>query len=67
MPPPPPDEIVQRGFVLICFTEDANCMGKAEVRAGARGKLIEAQIVRNYFGIAGKPQRYAIFIVPPRQ
>jgi hypothetical protein len=42
-------------------------MGKAEVRAGARGKLIEAQIVRNYFGIAGKPQRYAIFIVPPRQ
>ena len=31
-----------------------------------RGNRIELDLERSYFGVAGKPERYAIITVPPQ-
>ena len=66
MPAPPARELTQSGFVWLCFAEDANCRGQAMAHGGAAAKLVETQIVRNFLRFAGKPQRYAIYVVPPK-
>jgi 4-amino-4-deoxy-L-arabinose transferase-like glycosyltransferase len=58
-------ELAKRGFVLVCFAESASCRREAAAR-GAAATLIETEIVRDFAGIAGKPQRYTIVIVPPK-
>jgi 4-amino-4-deoxy-L-arabinose transferase-like glycosyltransferase len=58
-------ELAQAGMALVCFVEDLGCVHAAQARApGAR--LIESDVLRNYFGLPGKPQRYTVVIVPPR-
>jgi hypothetical protein len=57
-------ELTKAGMVLVCFAEDLGCVHAAEKRA-PKARRIESDIQRNYFGIAGKPQRYTILIVPP--
>ena len=52
-------------MAIVCFAEDAGCRNKASAQAAA-GRRIETEIVRNFLGFPGKPQRYTIFIVPPR-
>ncbi len=66
MPPPSAAEHARYGFVWICFTEDAGCRRDAVAHGGVAGKLIITQIVRNFIGFPGNPQRYAIVIVPPQ-
>lgn len=59
--------VAEFGIVLVCFAEDAGCIatsGEIAVR-DPQSRRIEPELVRNYFGIAGPPQRYVIFIVPP--
>ena len=59
-------ELAQNGFVLLCFTENAGCGHEATLQ-GVAANLAEIEIVRNFAGIAGKPQRYTIVIVAPRR
>jgi len=65
MVPPSAAELAKSGLVLVCFAESASCRHEAAKR-GAAASLVETEIVRNLAGIAGKPQRYTIVIVPPR-
>ena len=65
MAQPSAAELARSGMALVCFAEDLGCVHAAEARA-PNGRRIESEITRNYWGIAGKPQRYTIFIVPPR-
>jgi len=62
MPPPDAAELARSGMAIVCFAEDAGCRGKA----GALARRVETEIVRNFLRQPGKPQRYTIFIVPPR-
>lgn len=66
MPPPSADELARYGLVWICFAEDAGCRRDAMARGGAAAKLVDTRIVRNFIGFPGRPQRYAIVIVPPQ-
>jgi hypothetical protein len=58
-------DLAKSGLVLVCFAGGASCQHEAAVR-GAAATSVETEIVRNFAGIAGKPQRYTIVIVPPR-
>lgn len=64
MPPPGAVELARSGQAVVCFAEDANC--RAAGAALASNRMIENDIVRNFLRFPGKPQRYTIFIVPPR-
>ena len=65
MPPPDAAELARSGMTIVCFAEDATCRDQVNAK-GATGRRIETEIVRNFLGFPGKPQRYTIFIVPPR-
>jgi len=65
MAQPSADELAHSGMALVCFAEDSGCVHAAEQRA-PNGRRIETGIVRNYWGMAGKPQLYTIIIAPPR-
>jgi hypothetical protein len=65
IPQPDAAGLARSGMAIVCFAEDAGCRNKASAQA-AGGRRIETEIVRNFLGFPGKPQRYAIFIVPPR-
>ena len=62
----PASEVSRDGLVWLCFAEDAACREEAAIREGLGGKRFEMQIVRNFFRIPGKPQRYTIVVLPPR-
>jgi hypothetical protein len=68
MPQASDAELAKSGMALVCFADDANCRQAADALAARIGpsRRIESEIVRNYLGFAGKPQRYTILIVPPR-
>ncbi len=60
--------IARQGIALVCAIADADCMTGVEALASrlSRGKRVEIELARNYLGIAGKPERYAIITVPPQ-
>ena len=64
MPPPDAAELSASGQAVVCFAADANCRAAGAALAG--GRTVENEIVRNFMRFPGKPQRYTIFIVPPR-
>jgi 4-amino-4-deoxy-L-arabinose transferase-like glycosyltransferase len=68
LPAPSDAELTHAGMVLVCFAENTICRQAAETLAARVGpsRRIESEIVRNFLGFAGKPQRYTILIVPPR-
>jgi hypothetical protein len=65
---PPPDAAVLKasGMVLLCFAEDTGCVSLARAH-NPDGGVMTTEIWRRYWGTPGKPQRYSIVIVPPRQ
>ncbi|HEY6023291.1 MAG TPA: glycosyltransferase family 39 protein [Pseudolabrys sp.] len=67
MPPPRANEVARYGLVWICLAEDATCRRDAVARGGATAKVVDTQIVRNFMGVSGRPQRYTIVIVPPQR
>ncbi len=60
--------IERQGIALVCAIADADCMTGVEALASrlSRGKRVEIELARNYLGIAGKPERYAIITIPPQ-
>jgi hypothetical protein len=59
-------EIVKNGLVMVCLAEDARCAREALSR-GQSAELLEAKVERDFMGVPGKPQSYAIMILlPPR-
>jgi hypothetical protein len=56
--------LARSGLAIVCFAEDAGCRNKASAQA-ATGRRVETEIVRNFLGFPGNPQRYTIYIVPP--
>jgi hypothetical protein len=53
-------------MALVCFAEDASCVSTARAQAPSGSAVMTTEIWRHYWGVAGKPQRYSIVIVPPR-
>lgn len=66
LPPPDATRLRQSGMVLICFAEDTGCVNLARAH-NPDGGVMTTEIWRHYWGMPGKPQRYNIVIVPPRQ
>jgi hypothetical protein len=66
LPPPDATRLRQSGMVLLCFAEDAGCVNLARAH-NPEGGVMTTEIWRHYWGMPGKPQRYNIVIVPPRQ
>jgi Dolichyl-phosphate-mannose-protein mannosyltransferase len=68
MPAPGEAELKRSGVVIVCFADDAGCRGAANARASgvAGSRTIETDIVRHYLSWTGKPRRYGIVILPPR-
>jgi 4-amino-4-deoxy-L-arabinose transferase-like glycosyltransferase len=64
MPPPDAADLAHSGQAVVCFADDAKCRAAGSALAG--GRIVENEIVRNFLRFPGKPQRYTIFIVPPR-
>lgn len=61
------NRLAEYGVALVCFAEESACIA-ASSRIASRNPAslkIETQLVRNYQGVPGQPQRYVIFIVPP--
>jgi 4-amino-4-deoxy-L-arabinose transferase-like glycosyltransferase len=67
LPPRSQAELAQAGMVLVCFAEDAGCRNMAQAQAAHVGpsRTVVSEIRRNFLGFAGKPQSYALIIVPP--
>jgi dolichyl-phosphate-mannose-protein mannosyltransferase len=67
LPERAPTRLRSSGFSLVCEETDNSCIAQssriAAVNPASRTNKIE--LVRNYSGIAGQPQRYVIFLVPP--
>jgi 4-amino-4-deoxy-L-arabinose transferase-like glycosyltransferase len=62
------DDVARRGIAIACPIEHALCMNALEARAaaaGPRAKRTTVDLRRPHFGIAGKPERFAIVVVPP--
>src|SRR6185437_12462562 len=64
MPSPDAADLAHSGQAVVGFADDANCRAAGAALAGRR--TVENEIVRNFLRFPGKPQRYTIFIVPPR-
>jgi hypothetical protein len=66
MPAPPASELARSGLVWVCLAADTGCRRAGAASGGPAAKQVETEIVRNFLGFAGTPQRYTIFIVPPK-
>lgn len=67
LPERPREQIKKNGVVLVCKAADDGCTIRsnriASLNSASRTSRIE--LVDDYFGIAGQPQQYVIFVVPP--
>jgi hypothetical protein len=68
LPPPRQTELAQSGVAFVCLADDAQCKSAvaASVSAIGSSRAIETTITRNFLGYPGRPQRYAITLVPPQ-
>jgi hypothetical protein len=59
--------IAREGIVLVCPAADQGCIARsvALVEGRPASRQFSAELTRSYLGVAGKPARYSIFIVPP--
>ena len=68
LPAPDAGQLRRDGMVLVCLSAETGCVQAAGVQAATspESRQVIVDIVRNFLRFAGKPQRYTIFIVPPR-
>ncbi len=69
MPQPSAAQLKNDGAVFVCFAEDKGCRSEVAAHAariGAR-RILEFTLTRTFLGIKGRPQRYAVTVVPPQR
>lgn len=61
-----PDRLKREGWAEICPADDAGCLTAAASRLSnsAGGRRIETDITPRFFGAAGPPARYVLFLAP---
>jgi 4-amino-4-deoxy-L-arabinose transferase-like glycosyltransferase len=59
--------LTRRGAAFVCEASDGGCTNEAKRIAtlNSASRTSDVELITNYFGIAGKPVRYRIFVVPP--
>jgi hypothetical protein len=62
------DELSKAGVALVCLADVPGWVDAATKYAARTpgSQRIDVQITRDFLGIAGMPQQYAIFVIPPR-
>jgi hypothetical protein len=62
-------QFVQSGMALVCSVDNPEWLNAAAAWAARdpASRRIDVEVARNFLGIAGKPQRYVIFVIPPQQ
>jgi 4-amino-4-deoxy-L-arabinose transferase-like glycosyltransferase len=59
-----PAQVARDGIVFVCLASDQGCLTAAR-QQGQAARQVEVEIVRNYFDIPGRPERYVILIILP--
>ena len=70
MPAPSDAELKRAGAVFVCFAEDTRCRNKATAQAkhiGTGRSIVTFTLRRDFLGMPGRPQNYAITIQPPQR
>ena len=67
LPERPPARLRNSGVSLVCEATDDGCIAQSSRIAALNpaSRTTKIELVRNYWGIPGQPQRYVIFLVPP--
>ena len=67
LPERPPARLRSSGASLVCEGTDDGCIAQSSRIAALNpaSRTTKIELVRNYWGIPGQPQRYVIFLVPP--
>jgi 4-amino-4-deoxy-L-arabinose transferase-like glycosyltransferase len=60
-----PARFARDGIAIVCSASDQGCLAGAR-QQGPAARQIEVEMVREYLGIPGRPERYLIIIIPPR-
>jgi 4-amino-4-deoxy-L-arabinose transferase-like glycosyltransferase len=65
---PSDTQLAESGMALVCSADDGSWVGPAAARAARNptAKRLDVEVARDFWGLPGQPQRYAIFIIPPR-
>jgi 4-amino-4-deoxy-L-arabinose transferase-like glycosyltransferase len=67
LPPVEAGAIKRAGLAVVCLYEDGKCTGEARLRHRREpaSRWTEVTLRRVFWGVPGRPQRYAILIIPP--
>jgi hypothetical protein len=68
LPQPSLAQLKKDGVVFVCFAEDKSCRSNVAAHATRVGahRILEFTLTRTFLGIKGRPQRYAVTVVPPQ-
>jgi hypothetical protein len=61
-----PAQVARDGMAIVCSANDTACRASAQQK-GVPARQVEVETARYYLGIPGKPERYVILIIPPRE
>ena len=69
LPAPGTATLRKDGVVFVCFAEDKGCRSDVAAQATRVGahRILEFTLARTFLGIKGRPQRYAVTVVPPQR
>ena len=69
LPQPGLEQLKKDGVVFACFAEDKGCRSDVAAQATRIGahRILEFTLTRTFLGIKGRPQRYAVTVVPPQR
>jgi hypothetical protein len=61
-------QLAESGMALVCLADSADWVEAAAAKAAGdpASRRVDVELTRNFLGIAGRPQRYVIFIIPPQ-
>jgi 4-amino-4-deoxy-L-arabinose transferase-like glycosyltransferase len=62
-------QLAESGMALVCSADSADWVEAAAAKAAKdpASRRVDVEIKRTFLGTPGRPQRYVIFIVPPRR
>ena len=62
-------QLAQSGMALVCLADETGWVHGAAAQAARNpaSRRSDVEVVRNFLGIPGRPQRYVIFVIPPHQ